>query len=81
MGIESNWLNAYELNDKGIFVKYLNSVYYSFITMSTIGYGDITPETNSERIFSIFMILVACSIFGYSMNVIGSIFQEIAQRR
>lgn len=54
-------------------------MYYSFITMTTIGYGDITPTSNIEKLYAIFTTLIACGIFGYSMNVIGGIFSEIAR--
>lgn len=32
--------------------------------MSTIGYGDITPTNNTEKIFIMFMTINACGIFG-----------------
>lgn len=59
-------------------VRYLNSVYYAFITMNTVGYGDITPITNVEKMFVIGMTLVSCGVFGYAINTIGSIVREIA---
>lgn len=39
--------------------------------MLTIGYGDITPTNNMEKIYCIIMTLIACGIFGYSINTIG----------
>ncbi len=42
--------------------------------MITVGYGDIIPQTNSERIYIIFMTLISCAVFAYSVNTIGSIF-------
>jgi len=48
--------------------------------MVTVGYGDITPISYQERIYVIIVIIFSCGMFGYSMNTIGAIFQEIAKR-
>jgi hypothetical protein len=34
-------------------------------------YGDITPISVSERIFTIFIMLTACAVFAYSMSSIA----------
>ena len=36
--------------------------------MITVGYGDIVPVNNNEKIYSIFAMLVACGVFAYTMN-------------
>lgn len=49
-----------------------------FITMSTIGYGDISPVTTYEQVFGMLIALVACGVFAYEINMIGIFFQERA---
>lgn len=39
--------------------------------MTTIGYGDIVPCSSNEKVFVIFMTLISCGVFGYSINEIG----------
>jgi hypothetical protein len=46
--------------------------------MNTVGYGDITPVSNLEKIFVIGMTLLSCGVFGYAINTIGSIVREMA---
>lgn len=41
--------------------------------MITVGYGDIIPVTSLERMFSVFITLISCGVFAYSVNSIGSI--------
>jgi len=48
--------------------------------MSTIGYGEIYPITINERMYIIFMSLVACGVFGYSVSAISSILNEVTRR-
>jgi hypothetical protein len=42
----------------------------------TVGYGDITPDTEIEKILSIFIMIIACGVFGFVMNSVGIIFTE-----
>ncbi len=48
--------------------------------MLTIGYGDITPTTNAEKIYIIVFAFIACGIFAYSINSVGIIVQEFSKK-
>lgn len=39
--------------------------------MITVGYGDILPVNSDEMVLCIATMLIACAVFGYSMNIIG----------
>jgi len=36
----------------------VNAIYFSVVTLSTVGYGDITPTTEPGRLYSIFWIVI-----------------------
>jgi len=55
--------------------KYIASLYWAFTTMTTVGYGDISPGTNPERLFAICIMIMGATVFGY---VVGSIASLIA---
>lgn len=55
---------------------YFYCLYFSIVSMNTVGYGDITPITASERIYASIMIVISCGIFGYSINTIGEIIRS-----
>ena len=76
MGIKNSWLDMLNLKDANFDEKLINSIYFAFITMITVGYGDIHPYTNYEKIYVIIMTLISCGVFAYSVNTIGNIFQE-----
>jgi hypothetical protein len=45
--------------------------------MITLGYGDIAPTTITEKIFLIFVALMACGVYAYAVGALGAIFQEL----
>jgi voltage-gated potassium channel len=60
--------------------KYVDSVYFSAITMTTIGYGDFSPQTDTGKIFTIFFALSSIGIASYFFTMIGRYF-FMKQRR
>jgi len=51
------------INDK-YFPGILESIYFTIVTMSTVGYGDITPNKWLGRVGSLLIILTGISLFG-----------------
>lgn len=50
--------------------RYVAAFYWALVTMSTIGYGDVTPTTTAERCFGVVAMFAGTSIFAY---VVGSV--------
>ncbi|MDO5848058.1 MAG: NAD-binding protein [Methanobrevibacter sp.] len=49
---------------------FFNSLYYSIITMATVGYGDIVPKTFIQKIFSMTLALGGVGIITYMFSII-----------
>lgn len=49
-------------------LSWLDSVYFCVITLTTVGYGDITPHTTPGKIFTIFYILFGVAIIASSLS-------------
>lgn len=50
--------------------RWVDSVYFCVITLTTIGYGDIVPTTDAGKIFTIFYVIFGISILAASANYI-----------
>ncbi len=42
---------------------WLDSIYFSVVTISTVGYGDFSPETAAGKVFTMVYIIVGLGIF------------------
>lgn len=76
-GETNTWLDLLGIRDDPTQIKYVNSLYYSIVTMVTVGYGDITPQNTVEKIFSIVYIGMACGIFAYGVSEVGNILKDM----
>lgn len=58
------------------------ALWWSVITLSTVGYGDITPITSAGRFFSGIFILIGVALFALPAGILASSFTEqMSQRR
>lgn len=48
----------------------MDAVYYTIITYSTVGYGDIIPKTTEAKIFTITMVLIGLGSFAATITFI-----------
>ncbi len=54
----------------------IDSIYYSVITMATVGYGDLTPQTGIQKIFATTLAIGGVGLLAYVFNFILTNFQE-----
>ena len=43
---------------------FIDAIYYTFVTVTTVGYGDIHPESNTGKMMAILIILTGTGMFG-----------------
>ena len=57
------------------------SVYWAVVTMTTVGYGDITPHTTAGRVLASLLILTGYSMIAIPTGVMSAYMTEIMQQR
>ena len=67
------WITAEGIQDFTNYEKYITWVYFSFTTITTVGYGDIYPKKKLEKVYGMLAMLVACGFFVYIVGSIGCI--------
>jgi voltage-gated potassium channel len=62
---------AYALRDEfGNLDTVVDAVYFALVTSSTVGYGDITPQTGTARLFGLSALLVGTASFAVALGVL-----------
>ena len=49
---------------------FLNALYMTVITTTTVGFGEIHPFSPAEKVFTIFLIIISVIMYGYFITII-----------
>ena len=56
------------------FGRLADALWWSFVTLTTVGYGDLYPITAAGRIVAVFTMLVGIGVLGTFLSLVGSSF-------
>lgn len=71
----NNILDVRNFTIKGDFNGLMNSIYFSFVTATTVGYGDLTPA-GITKIFAVFEAVLGLLVWGVVISKLVGIKQE-----
>lgn len=76
-----NWLNRYNFTNDSIYNIYFSSIYFIFTTLTTVGYGDIVPYTNEEKIFTILVMAFGIIFYSVLIGKISSMLSSLENKK
>ena len=56
--------------------RYLDSLYFTAITVTTIGYGDFVPQTGLGKMFTVFFVFLGISMVFAFFSIVGKYIAE-----
>lgn len=60
---------------------WIQSFYFSVVTLGTVGYGDLAPSTDISRLFTALYILVGVAVFLTALGMIGTKYLNQREQR
>ena len=73
MDSRNNWITVGGYMDYSDADLYVVGFYFTVTTIVTVGYGDVTPKNNAERIFCVILMLIGVISFSFITSTLTSI--------
>ena len=75
-----NWLLKLDIQDESFLNIYLVSVYFIIVTITTVGYGDITGDSIPEFEFQIFLLIIGTIAYSFTISYISNYIIKIHKK-
>ncbi|XP_042559978.1 potassium voltage-gated channel subfamily H member 6-like [Clupea harengus] len=57
--------------------KYVSALYFTFSSLTSVGFGNVSPNTNAEKIFSICVMLIGSLMYASIFGNVSAIIQRL----
>ena len=75
------WVVRYGYQDVNDFRLYIAGLYFTFATITTVGFGDISGGTEDEQIICIIVMLIGVISFSFATGTLSSILSNIDSQK
>lgn len=59
--------------------RYIVSMYWTVMTLSSVGYGDVLPRTHLEQGYAILVMVTGCCMFAFGVVQIANLLSTMAK--
>ena len=74
VAVDGGWIEARGLtNTTSNQERYITSFYWAIVSLSTVGFGDITAQTPVEMVFSSITVIIGTVFFGIMVSLLGTV--------
>lgn len=87
LGLTAHWLACGWLAlrgmapDTSMLTNYVRALYWCVTTLTTVGYGDITPTTNAQMVYTMAVMILGVGMYGYVIGNVASLLANIDRAR
>ena len=80
--LSCGWMGVYGVDaSQDMFTNYVSALYWTVSTLTSVGYGDIVPVTNGQRLYAVMVQLTGFGVLGYLVGKVVSIISRTDQVR
>jgi len=77
-GIACGWLLVNKINpDVDVLSNYIHSMYWAITTLTTVGYGDVTPHDNIGKVYTMMVMIIGVGMYGFIIGNISSLLVKV----
>jgi len=76
-----SWAVLSGIQDSGVATQYIRSLYWTVTTLTTIGYGDITPHLDYEYVFVTLVMVTGAFMFAFIIGNVASHISNLDARK
>ncbi|OWF51387.1 Potassium voltage-gated channel subfamily H member 8 [Mizuhopecten yessoensis] len=76
-----NPINANKTNRPGLMTAYVSALYFTCSSLTSVGFGNVSANTNAEKIFSVCAMLVGAMLHAVVFGNVTAIIQRMYARR
>jgi hypothetical protein len=73
----NTFIGYHDMNMQKPLYTSIELTYYAFTTLSTVGFGDLTPKSDKERVFTTLILLCGVAVFTIVKDTLMTIFSQI----
>ena len=74
------WIMKINIQDESYLNIYITSLYFILVTITTVGYGDITGDSYPEIMFQMFLLIIGTIAYSFIISYISNYIVKINQK-